>query len=41
MLAELVAVLSAVPPQGSRRDYADAVIEGIREEAPELNSWQI
>jgi hypothetical protein len=28
MLAELMAVLSAVPPQGSRRDYADAVVEG-------------
>jgi hypothetical protein len=28
MLAELAAVLSAVPPSGSREDYAEAVIEG-------------
>lgn len=28
MLAELAAVLSAVPPDGTRKDYIDAVIEG-------------
>lgn len=28
MLAELAAVLSAVPPSGIRRDYVDAVVEG-------------
>jgi len=28
MFAELTAVLPAVPPKGSRKDYADAVIEG-------------
>ena len=28
MLAELAAVLSAVPPNGTRMDYADAVVEG-------------
>ena len=28
MLAELSSVLSAVPPEGCRRDYAEAVIEG-------------
>ena len=28
MLAELAAVLSAVPPSGTRRDYVDAVVEG-------------
>ncbi len=28
MLAELASVLNAVPPKGSRKDYADAVIEG-------------